>query len=530
MFKALLKKQMMEVNTWLIKDKKSGKNRSKIGIAILILVYVVLFGFVGSIFFAAANMLCAPLVSLNLGWLYFALMSLIAVVMGVFGSVFNTFSTLYMAKDNEFLFSMPIKPFYILIARISGVYLWSFIYTALVFVPAISVYLIYGNFSFSALIGSISMLILLSVFVLMLSCILGWVVAKISIKLKRKSYITVIASLLFIAIYYLVYFKAMEYIRKFLANAADIGKTIKVKALPVYWLGSASSGDFLSLIIILCIVAFFMGVTLYVMSCSFLKMSTYNKGEKKKIYKGQKSSLKSVESALLRKEFRRYTSSANYMMNCSLGTLFMPILAIAALIKTDFVKEFISATAMNKDTVILIVSAALCSLASVNDITSPSVSLEGKSLWLMQSLPVSPWKVLKAKIKLHLWLTEIPVVFCAVCVSLAAGLDLLSMVVCTVLSVVFTFLMACFGLFLNLKMPNLTWTNEIVPIKQGASVAIALFGGWAFVGIFAGLYFLIGKNITATMFLGICLMILTVINTLLVLWLKNKGSKIFSSL
>ena len=32
----------------------------------------------------------------------------------------------------------------------------------------------------------------------------------------------------------------------------------------------------------------------------------------------------------------------------------------------------------------------LCGLASMNLMTAPSVSLEGKSLWLMQSLPVEP--------------------------------------------------------------------------------------------------------------------------------------------
>ena len=47
-------------------------------------------------------------------------------------------------------------------------------------------------------------------------------------------------------------------------------------------------------------------------------------------------------------------------------------------------------------------------IASINDISAPSVSLEGKTLWLVQALPVSPWQVLKAKLKLHLILTLPP--------------------------------------------------------------------------------------------------------------------------
>ena len=41
----------------------------------------------------------------------------------------------------------------------------------------------------------------------------------------------------------------------------------------------------------------------------------------------------------------------------------------------------------------------------------------------------------------------------------------------------YVLLMASFGLFVGLKMPNLHWTNEITPIKQGGAVMLALFTG-----------------------------------------------------
>ncbi len=530
MFKALLKKQMMEVNTWLIQDKKSGKRRSKNKITMMILLYIVVFGTVGGIFVGLAYSLCGALYILNLGWLYYALMSLIAIVMGVFGSVFNTFTTLYEAKDNELLLSMPIKPSYILTARILGVYLWSFIYTALVFVPAMIVYFIYGEFNIATLVSGILLLIIISVFVLALSCVLGWVVAKINGKLKNKSLVTVIASLTFIAVYYLVYFNAMKLVQNFLNNALTIGATIKGSVLPVYWLGSAGAGDFLSLLLIAAIVGFIMALTLYVMSHSFLKMATTNKGANKRVYKQEKSKCKSIDAALLGKEFRRYAASANYMLNCSFGTLFLPILGVAALVKTEWIRSFISTYGIPEGIVLLIMCAAMCTLASLNDITSPSISLEGKNLWLVQSLPIHPWSILKAKLKLHLLLTEIPIIFCSVCLCIAADFDILNTVICIVLPMIFVAVMAALGLFLNLKMPNLTWTNEIVPIKQSASVTIALFGGWVIVIALGGLYFLVSKYMTEYLFLVICTAILVGLCTALLIWLKNKGAKLFSTL
>ena len=41
--------------------------------------------------------------------------------------------------------------------------------------------------------------------------------------------------------------------------------------------------------------------------------------------------------------------------------------------------------------------------------------------------------------------------------------------------------MALAGLFLGVKIPTLTWTNEIMPIKQGVPVVIALFGGFGYI-------------------------------------------------
>ena len=128
MFKALFKKQLMEVNSWLLQDKKKGKRRTGAGMAGMIVLYLFLFFTVGMLFYGMGNSMCAPLVMSGLGWLYFALMGMIAVVMGVFGSVFNTYSTLYQAKDNELLLSLPIPPSYILAVRLFGVWMWGLIY------------------------------------------------------------------------------------------------------------------------------------------------------------------------------------------------------------------------------------------------------------------------------------------------------------------------------------------------------------------------------------------------------------------
>ena len=80
-----------------------------------------------------------------MGWLYFALMGLLAVFLGAFGSVFNTYASLYLAKDNDLLLSMPIPVRTMLLAsRLLGVYLMGLLYSGVVILPAVIVYWVSG--------------------------------------------------------------------------------------------------------------------------------------------------------------------------------------------------------------------------------------------------------------------------------------------------------------------------------------------------------------------------------------------------
>ena len=66
--------------------------------------------------------------SVGMDWLYFTLMGLMAIFLGAFGSVFNTYSSLYIAKDNDFLLSMPIPVKIIMGSRLMSVYLIGLMY------------------------------------------------------------------------------------------------------------------------------------------------------------------------------------------------------------------------------------------------------------------------------------------------------------------------------------------------------------------------------------------------------------------
>lgn len=250
MLNTLLKKQMMEINQSFFRNRKTGKKRSRTAVMVSMALFAILMVFVIGGLFLAMSWMLSPLVGLDMSWMYFLIMAAAAIALGLFGSVFNTYSSLYQAKDNDLLLSLPIPVRYILFTRLTGVYLMGLMYSMIVFIPAIVIYLINADITPAAVAGPIIFALLLSVFVFVLACALGWAVAKVSSKLRNKSLVTVVLSLAFLGAYYVLYFRANELIKSLVANAASISSTVMSRARALYFIGDAAAGNMKALAVL----------------------------------------------------------------------------------------------------------------------------------------------------------------------------------------------------------------------------------------------------------------------------------------
>lgn len=534
MFGILLKKQMTEIFRGYFYDAKKNKRRSFVSTVLFMLLFIaIMVGVLGGMFAYLSAVLCKPFVKAGMDWFYFLIMSMIAAALGTFGSVFNTFSGLYLSKDNDLLLSLPIPVRSILGARLVSVYLLGLMYSAVVIVPAIIVYWVVAPFSVAAVIGSLLLLLLLSLIILILSCVLGWCVAKLSLKLKNKSFITVLLSLLFFAAYYFVYFKAQGVIQQLLTNVVVYGEKVKDCAYPFYLFGRIGEGEPFAMLLFGVAILFLTALTFFVLEKSFISIVTSSGRTVRVEYKEKRVQRKSESAALLGKELGRFLSSPNYMLNCGMGSLFLCIAGVLILVKGRELLKVLSLLFIDeKGSVMLIVAAvlALCALVAVNDMVVPSVSLEGKNIWLVQSLPVSPWKVLRAKLWVQLLVTGVPLLFCSVCMAGVLSCSVLNKLLVIVVPFVYLVFMTFVGLFLGLKLPNLTWTNELVPIKQSLGVMLAMFGGWTFIAALAVVCYLWLWRFGSAVCLVVAAGVMGILSMRLYCWLKVRGAEIFERL
>lgn len=532
MLKVLVKKQITEVFRNYLYNPKKNTIRSKGEIATYLTLFILLIvGVLGGMFTMMAYAFCGILHEMGMGWLYFLIMSGTAVALGSFGSVFNTYSSLYMAKDNDLLLSLPIPTGTIMTARLINVYLLGTMYASTALIPMLAVYWIVTGLTPAKLICGILLYLIVTVIILMLSCMLGWIVAKISMRLKGRSYITVLASLAFIGGYYFFYFKVNDYINAILENAGTYGENIKGNAYLLYLFGNIGTGDWAAAGIFTVGTAILAGLLWTLMQRSFLKIAAAGGSFGKKVYTEKTVSQKSIFNALLGKEIARFTSSSNYMLNCGLGIVMLPVFGIYLLIKGGEMYQTLNTVfSVIPGSTLIIFCTAFCTLSSMNTIAAPSVSLEGKNIWVLQSLPVSGRQILRSKALLHMILTMIPLLFCLICAQTVITASAAERIMLCVLPVTFVFFTATAGTVLGTAMPQMNWTSEISPIKQSMAVVITMFGGFIFNAVFAAVYMIAGHQIGTAVYLLLWSILYSAAGYVLLKWLDTKGAAAFAAL
>ena len=529
MLKPLLKKQWLETAALFCLDRRSGKRRSPLATVAFAALMLYAFGAVVMLFWFMTETLCAPLVRSGLSWVYFAFMGTIATGFSCVGSVFAAKSKLFEAKDNELLLSMPLRPWEILFSRMVGLYALTFAFEALVFVPAAVRYFVVVGFQIVPAACILVVLFVLPLGALAISTLLGWLIALATSRIRQKNLVTLVFSVAFLALYFFLYGKMNDYLSYVAAHGEAVGTTMKTALFPFWQMGLGTIGKPLSLLAFVGVFCALFALVYALLSFTFLRLVTTRRGGARTVYRERTARVSSTFGALFRRECLRFFKNPMIVLNAALGSVFLIAFPIVALCNLDICRQ-LAALQEIEGIWALLLTVIVCGLAATNLITASSVSLEGETLWQLQSMPVRTWEAFAAKIALHVLVSALPALVCTAALCILLKISLLLSLLCVVGVLAFVFLTAVCGLAFDLKMPNLRWTNELVAVKQSMSVLTSMFTGIGVVGTLVGGYFLFGKYMPAWGYLCVCIAILCVAASLLVWWLKTRGVRIFQRL
>lgn len=536
MLRTLIRKQFQELGLIFFYDQKKNRRRSKGGIALYIALMVFVFASVMFAMFGMALMLGDILIPAGQGWLYFAMMGIASILMGVVASVFTTYMGLYCAKDNDLLLSMPIPPGKMLFARMTQVIAVSFLYSAMIWIPALIVYWILAQTTVARVVIPVLLLFVITLFVTVLTCILGWVLALVLDHVRNKTLVTTVLSLAFFALYYYFCFNTNNLLQALVSKVGAIGQAVQGRIFLVYQLGLAADGSVRAMLIFTAIVGALFALCLFVMSRTFLRVITRGRGTAKVVYKEKTAKARSIGATLFWRELKHFVSSTVYFINSGLG-LFMMLFACAALIvKAGTLRDLLVMLSAQEGLAGLLsllpvaILSVVSLLSSTVIITVPSVSLEGRSKWVVQTLPVSSQDVLGAKERLHLVLTSIPALVLTLTLCIVLRTDAASAVLVMLVSFIYIWFSDIAGLAIGIKTAILDWTNETVPVKQNYGVLIIMFGGWIVSVAITAVAFLLRNSIGMKLYLCLVGLVFAVLVVLLKKWVNTKGAEAFEKL
>ena len=537
MLKTLLKKQFLEIKNMFfpIKEGKNGKIKSAVLFVLLLAVSLS----AGVVFSSAlAEGLCAPLYNAGLSWLYFCLAGLITVAAGSILGIISTYISVFRATDTELLLSLPIKPSIIVFVRIISNYFIDLLLTLLLWVPFSVKYFIIASPSVLSVVFCI-----LSVFFIPLLCtaialFFGFLVSLITVKLKNNGLVVAFIGLITIGVFYYLYFRLMGMVETLILDPVNAGAGFKTWGVLFYQLGLAATGDVFAALIFFAAAWSLFQICYSVISINFIKMSTVS-GNSVKVRKSKNPyKERDIKSALFRRETSKFLSNANYILNCGLSSVIMLGAGVAALIFKDDAYNLVQTLAGQFSIVngfsLLVIPAFLFFMLFTGGSAIPSVSIEGKTIWVVRTLPVNVKDVLMAKEKLQLVLHFIPALFFTVSFCIVLRVAYYTAIAEIFFAVSTTLFCAAFSLYLGTMKSDVNWSNETAAIKSNIAVLLVMLTGFAFMIATLGSYYLLAVVLELSVHAEIIIAVLSV--AFLVLFfvlnhkIKTKGVEKFESL
>ena len=348
------------------------------------------------------------------------------------------------------------------------------------------------------------------------SSLIGYIVKIVSSKFKSKKIIQTILSL---AVFLAIYGLSLN-LNNFIENIAQQAKSVNDLLTRIYYpIGSyielITKFDILTFLKLILINIIPLVLFIYIGSKFYFKViftsketSTTSKKLQDKDLKEKRSPLK----ALTIKELKRYLSSPVYMFNTGFGLILIVAMSVIFCIKGETAfKDMVKGMDYNVTiTINLLFYYLILFVGTVTSITSSSISLEGKTINITKSLPISEKSILNSKLLMSL-IIELPFILLAIILFIIKfNPSIIYSIIIILLALTSIILTGIIGLLVNLKYPKLNAPNDTEVVKQSASSMISVFTGMAIaiVSIFGIGYFADNYSLTLVIFIHVILLML----------------------
>ena len=464
--------------------------------------------------------------------------SLLTIIEGVYKAgplIFN-------CKDDDLLLSLPLKRGTIIFIRILKFYVFELLYNSLFLLPIMISYIPFCNGGISYYVTSIIMLLLLPVIPIVLSCLVGMVMSSISSRFKHKSLVqTVITMAVLLVVFYFSF--NIKGTKSYLVNNIDsLNENISKFYYPAGIYGKlVSNFNIIDLIIFILINLGIFGISIFILSKTYFKINTRLKSVSSSKKSGNKEisyNKNSVTKSLIKKELKTFVSIPVFIINSGFALVLFLALVVILVFKLDSLSVLLEKSnleiSLSKDIIMnnlsIVILVLIIFTSFMTSITNSVISLEGRNINILKSLPVKVKTILMSKVYACLLITTPVLLIGDIVLFIKCKTNIIEALLLVILSILMPLVSHFLGIIINLKYPKLDAENTAEVVKQSTS---------SFIAVMLGMFILmmtIGISIAMTTMLPtvIVLLILTIvfglIDLILYLILKTVGVKNFNKL
>ncbi len=453
------------------RDKKAKKGYLVLCVTAIILI-LMLFCYVGGLAYGLCVLGAADIVPVYI--------SVIASVVIFFFGLFKAGAHIFGKRGYDILVSMPLRLRSIAISRVIALYIEDLLFTLAIMLPATVVYGIFQRPTPLFYIMGLACTLLIPVIPLVASVILGTLIFAISSRMKRKSTVqTLLTVLVVVGVMIIPLFvgdMSESLTLENISRIADmLGEALEGLYPPAAWLGDAMINyDFFALAQLAAVSLATAAIAIaLLLLCFGSVISLVGSFEAKKDYKMGEQQRRGLLRALYIREAKRYFSSSIYVTNTIIG----PILGAVMSVVLCFVGIDTVSSALPVDVAGLL-PFAFAGVFCMMTTTSTSISMEGKEFWVVRSLPISTKALLDSKILLNLSIMLPFYLVSVVAMAIATSPNIIQLLYLVLIPASVAFFTVILGITVNLKFHSFDWEKEETVVKQSLPAALGGFSGF----------------------------------------------------
>ena len=406
---------------------------------------------------------------------------IVSALFSIFIMAYEMPAHFYNAKDYENLASLPINTWVVVSAKFLSGFLTALLYSLLFTLPTFVIYFVFNSITFGGVVYAILSLIFIPMFVMFVSCVIGFIINIITSKMKNKTVVNTIFMFLFLAGIFALSFSGGSGDGALMFSNGQVPLTIKILTPYIYFIFNAIYlNSFLYFVFFVLVNLAYLVLAIFVVTLTYKKINSNMLISKVKISKKPISfNTESVPKTLLKKESKSFFGSTVWSINALIGPIMVVVFSIIFGIVLINLKNDpnISSADFNVSLKMFMgmYIAFISMFSGLNVTTCVSISMEGQKIQILKQLPISFSQVAFSKI-LFSCLIELPFVYVAniifLCFIPFNWAYALLIFVCPIVSVM---AFSILGLLINLKYPKLNWNSEAEAVKQSVSVFVSLF-------------------------------------------------------